>query len=388
MVLYSKLCALMPGGVSSPARAHKQVHTDPLIAKEGRADLLIDSEGKEYIDYCMSWGALIFGHAPEFIVEAVCEQVRHGSSFGLSNELEGSVAEKIIQHMPIEKVRFVSTGTEATMTAVRLARAFTGRNLLVKFIGHYHGHHDALLVCAGIPKEVQQYTLQLPFNDLLMLEKCFCDFKGKIAAVIVEPIAGNSGVVPGNFDFIGRLRELTSADGALLIFDEVITGFRIGLGGACAHFNVQPDLVTLAKIIGGGFPSAAVGGKKEIMDLLAPIGPVFQAGTFAGNPVAMCAGLQTLSHLDPESYLELKRKTDLFAGPIEAKKGRFSLVREGSMLTLFVENFPHLFAYLLERGIYFPPAQKEAFFLSLAHTDEHLLYTSKTICEYIDAFLS
>lgn len=418
--IYEEACKVIPGGVNSPVRSFRHMGITPIVAKEGRRDELVDADGNRYIDYCLSWGALIHGHAHPLIVEKATGQLRKGSSFGVTTEIEGKIAKKITEMMPsIEKVRFVSSGTEATMSAIRLARGFTGRDGIVKFSGCYHGHSDLLLVQAGsgvanlnvtssslgVPQDAVKHTLVLPFNDF---EKCKALFKllGKnIAAVIVEPIPANMGVVPPAVGFLQMLREETEKAGALLIFDEVISGFRVGLTGAQGLFGVTPDLTTLGKIIGGGFPAAAFGGRAEIMDHLAPLGQVYQAGTLSGAPVAMEAGLCALQLCEePPFYKRLEERTKTLLDPIQElieRKGlNVALQRVGSMFTLFfgakkVENFEEgkkidkaafndFVSHLLLKGIYFSPAQYEASFLSSAHTEDNILYTRDVILDYLE----
>lgn len=388
--IYENMCSYIPGGVNSPARAFLSVGVNPLVVSQGKGDTICDADGNHYIDYCCSWGALILGHADPQVVEDSISQIKEGSTFGITTELEGRIAKKIIELIPsVEKIRFVSTGTEATMSAIRLARGFTERDIIIKFTGNYHGHCDSLLTSAGIPRAVIENTISLPYNDCESVRACFTDpkFKNKIACIIVEPIAGNMGVVPASHDFLKCLRDVTFEEGALLIFDEVITGFRVGLQGAQGLYKIRPDLTCLGKIIGGGFPAAAYGGSREIMDYLTPLGPVFQAGTLSGNPVAMQAGLTTISQLElPGIYEELEAKSALLLDSLKV-----CVKRVGSMFTIFFENdkrFAHFFNYLLQRGIYIPQSQYEACFISLAHTKENLIYTRDVILEYIENELS
>lgn len=418
--IYQKLCEVIPGGANSPVRAFKEVGGNPLIVEKGIADCIYDVDGRKYIDYCGSWGALIHGHAHPKIVESACNQVRNGSTFGISTEIEEKLARKIIQHMPsIEKIRFVSSGTEATMSVLRLARGYTKKDLIVKFSGNYHGHADFLLVQAGsgvsvlpsssssgIPQDIVRQTISLPYNDIDACLKFFSlpEYRNKIAAVILEPIAGNMGVVPAKIEFLKVLREESKKIGALLIFDEVITGFRVSLGGAQLLNHIVPDLTCLGKIIGGGFPAAAFGGKKEIMDSLAPLGSVYQAGTLSGNPVAMHAGFTALELLEqPGFYEELERKTAIITEPvrrlIQEKQIDGCLQQVGSMFTLFfgsksidngedakkvdLKKYAQFFHFLLEEGIYIPPSQNEAWFVSHVHTDEHLLKTRDIVLEFL-----
>lgn len=420
--VYDQMCQIIPGGVNSPVRACLNVKQSPLVAASGKGDLITDADGNTYIDYCCSWGALIHGHAHPQIVEAAQKRMLLGSSFGITTEIEGKLARKVVDLIDsIEKIRFVSSGTEATMSAARLARGFTGRSFVVKFAGHYHGHADFFLVqagsgvagltptstSAGIPDEVIKHTICAPFNDL---EKCRAllrdpSLKNQIAAVILEPVAGNMGVVPATQEFIDMLREETRQIGALLIFDEVMTGFRVGLKGAQELYGITPDLTTFAKIIGGGFPVAAFGGRREIMDRLAPLGPVYQAGTLSGNPVAMEAGLQALTLLEkPGFYEDLERKTRLITDPVQKafKNSKIPgcVQQVGSMFTLFFgrpsvthfeetrlldnELFGKFFRFLFSKGIYIPPLHVEAWFVSSAHTEEHLAYTRDCILEFLE----
>lgn len=416
VAIYQKACQVIPKGVSSPARAFSGLDQTPVIAESGHEDILVDADGFEYIDYCGSWGALIHGHAHPKIVGSVIERASLGSSFGLTTEVEAKLAQKVVDHLPnVEKVRFVSSGTEATMSAIRLARGFTGRDLLIKFIGNYHGHSDGLLVQAGsglvhipsskgVPQDCIKHTLCLPYNDFEACEKAFKEYGSQIAAVIVEPIAANMGVILPKKGFLERLRELTEGSGALLIFDEVITGFRVGLGGAQALFGIDPDLTCLGKIVGGGFPAAAFGGKEEIMAFLAPGGPVYQAGTLSGNPVSMAAGLCAIELCEtPSFYQMLEAQTRLITEPLQElieKKGINACVHQvGSLFTIFfgrreVENleeakgcdlsqFKHFFQSCLQEGIYISPSQFEAHFVSAAHSTDHLLYTRDVMCSLL-----
>lgn len=414
--IYARSCAVIPGGVNSPVRSFKGLNMTPMIVESGSGALIRDVDGKEYIDYCMSWGSQILGHAHPAVIMAATSQMQRGSSFGIATEAEEKLAAKIVNLIPsIQKIRFVSSGTEATMTALRLARGYTKRTKIVKFVGHYHGHSDALLVQAGsgasslasslgVNQTVVEDTLCLPFNDFEALDALFRSHPSRldIAAVILEPITGNMGVVLPEPLFLEKLREETARNGTLLIFDEVITAFRVGLQGAQGMYGIDPDLTCLGKIVGGGFPAAALGGRAEIMDCLAPLGGVYQAGTLSGNPVAMVAGLATLSFLETaDFYQKLKKKTDLLTLPIKEsltdKNG--CLQQAGSMFSLFFglkkvssredlsrldsDRFALFFRYLFERGIYIPPHAHESWFISAAHTEEQLDYTRRTI----DSFL-
>lgn len=412
---YAASCTLIPGGVNSPVRAFPGLNMTPLIAVKGAGSRVWDLDGYSYIDFCGSWGALILGHAHPAVVEAAYNQLKLGSSFGMSTPFEEAIARCVIAQMPsIEKIRFVSSGTEATMTAARLARGYTHKNVIVKFNGNYHGHADGFLVNAGsgltnlnltssskgVPPDLVKNTASLPYNDV---ETCrqFLRTHTDVAAVILEPIAGNMGTVPATQAFIDMLREETTKAKALLIFDEVISGFRVGLHGAQALYGAAPDLTCLGKIIGGGFPAAAFGGKKEIMDCLAPLGEVYQAGTLSGNSVAMQAGLATLQEISkPGFYEELERKTNLLTQPIKDAITRYKLNacinQVGSMFTLFFGHtevttktkldesaYKALFVHLFEEGIYFPPSAYEAAFVSSAHTEEDLVKTRDAILQFL-----
>ncbi len=421
-LIFAKNCTVIPGGVNSPVRSFKSVGmSPPMIVESGLGDTIRDVDGKEYIDYCGSWGALILGHAHPHIVQAVQNQMTKGSSFGISTEIEGKMAQKIVDLIPsIEKIRFVSSGTEATMTAMRLARGFTEKPKIVKFTGHYHGHSDSLLIQAGsgvaslnplatskgVGPNIIADTLCLPFNDFQTVRAFFRTnpLASQVAAVILEPITGNMGTVLPEDGFLEMLREETSKIGALLIFDEIITGFRVGLQGVQGLYKITPDLTCLGKIIGGGFPVAAVGGKKEIMDHLAPLGQVYQAGTLSGNPVAMRAGLETLHMIDtPDFYATLQKKTNRLTLPIQElllKTNKNGCLQQcASMFSIFFglkkviskENLSHLdeakfvrlFKYLFERGVYIPPSAHEAWFISSAHTNTHIDYTLDCIRSFL-----
>jgi glutamate-1-semialdehyde 2,1-aminomutase len=381
---FEPFCDVIPGGVSSPLRAFPGLEMEPIIVKSASGDTLIDIHGRNYVDYCCSCGALILGHAHPAVVEAATEQIAKGSTYWFLTELELQLAQTIVSLLPsVEQVRFVCSGTEATMTAARLARGYTGRSLIVKFEGCYHGHADLFLEGVG--------TITLPYNDSEAVQELFATRGEEIAAIIVEPIVGNMGVVPGDTTFLQTLRKETERAGALLIFDEVYTGFRVGLHGAQGLYNIDPDLTTLGKIVGGGYPLAALAGKRQIMEHLAPIGPVYQAGTLSANPVAVAASLATLTQLQtPGFYQTLQAKMDLFAQPIEEEIARrdlpASLQRVGSMWSLFLgvrsvrsfddkpdhEAFARLFRHLVEQGHLLCPSQYEANFIGLAHADSHL----------------
>lgn len=359
---------VIPAGVNSPVRCFPEFEMTPLVAKEGRGDLVVDADGREFVDFCCSWGALILGHAHPAIVEAATRQVERGSSFGITTEIEQKLASLIVDLIPsVEKIRFVSSGTEATMTALRLARGYTGRPAFIKFDGCYHGHSDQLLSGKSAGVSADPNTITLPYDDIETARKVLRS-RLDIASVILEPIAGNMGLVEPSQEFIEMLRSETKRSGALLIFDEVITGFRVGLQGAQEYFGVEPDLVCYGKIIGGGFNAAAVGGPAEIMDYLAPLGPVYQAGTLSGNPVAMQAGYATLKELSkPGFYETLQEKVDRFLAPLPVK-------RVGSMFGFDLDRktFNQLFLYLFDRGIYISPSVMEINFISSAHSEKHL----------------
>ena len=417
-ILYRESCALMPGGVSSPVRAFAKLDMTPLIVQEGKGDTIKDVDGHTYIDFCQSWGAMILGHAPDPILEKAQEQLQKGTSFGIATPYEKELAAKITTHIPsIEKIRFVSSGTEAVMSTVRLARGYTGKPVIVKFNGHFHGHSDSLLIQAGsgvthlpqasskgVPEALVALTVSLPFNDI---ETCrnFIRSRDDIAAVLLEPIAGNMGVVPAKREFLEMLREETEKKGIVFIFDEVITGFRVGLNGAQGHYGIVPDLTCLGKIIGGGFPGSAFGGRREIMDHIAPLGHVYHGGTHSGSPLAMCCGLETLRIVERKGFYEsLNEKTENFLKPmrdiIAQKKLPMTIQSAGSMFTFFFgvekvesredlthldeERFKHFFKAMFAQGIYLSPLAYEAHFLSSAHTEENLAKAQSCICKYLN----
>ncbi|MGE5305706.1 MAG: glutamate-1-semialdehyde 2,1-aminomutase [Alphaproteobacteria bacterium] len=410
-LLYRRARAKIPGGVNSPVRAWKAVGGVPRFIARGSGAYIFDADGGKYIDFVGSWGPVILGHAHPTVLHALRTTAAKGTTFGASTEGEVNLAESVCRLIPtVKKLRLVSSGTEATMSAIRLARAFTGRSKIIKFDGCYHGHSDGLLVKAGsavatlglpdspgVPRGFARETLVARFNDPRSVEKLFARYGRDIAAVIVEPVCGNMGVIPPAREFLPWLRQSTRRYDALLIFDEVITGFRVALGGAQALYKVKPDLTCLGKILGGGLPLAAFGGRREIMDLLAPEGPVYQAGTLSGNPLAVAAGLQTLRLLATESkYLSLERSAarleEGFRGVLKRYNIKGTINRVGSMLTIFFgvesvmnaddarkcdrKRFKRFFHGMLQRGIYFPPAPFEAAFVSLAHTRADL---NKTI---------
>ncbi|RFU65895.1 glutamate-1-semialdehyde 2,1-aminomutase [Peribacillus glennii] len=408
---------LMPGGVNSPVRAFKSVDMDPIFMERGKGSKIYDIDGNEYIDYVLSWGPLILGHSNDRVVEALKKVAETGTSFGASTLVENELAQLVIERVPsIEMIRMVSSGTEATMSALRLARGYTGRNKILKFEGCYHGHGDSLLIKAGsgvatlglpdspgVPESVAKNTITVPYNDIESVKYAFEQFGDDIACIIVEPVAGNMGVVPPLPGFLKGLRELTSNNGSLLIFDEVMTGFRVGYNCAQGHFGVTPDLTCLGKVIGGGLPVGAFGGKREIMEQIAPSGTIYQAGTLSGNPLAMTAGLETLSQLTPEVYEEFKRKGDMLEqgiGQAAKKHGvPHTFNRAGSMIGMFFTNedvinyetakssdldfFGTYYREMAEHGVYLPPSQFEGLFLSTAHTDDDI---EKTIAAAEKAF--
>lgn len=406
--LHARATRIIPGGVNSPVRAFKSVGGEPPYIVRGQGSRIWDADGNEYIDYVGSWGPLILGHSHPAVVDAVEGANRAGTSFGACTPVEAELAEEVIQAVPsIEKIRFVSSGTEATMSAIRLARAFTKRKYIIKFEGCYHGHADALLVkagsgvatlgipgSAGVLEEQARFTLALPFNNEAAVEEAFAKLNDQIACVIVEPVVGNMGCVPPHEGYLQFLRAITAQHGAVLIFDEVMTGFRLSLGGAQQLYGIKPDLTTLGKIIGGGLPVGAYGGREDIMEMIAPLGPVYQAGTLSGNPLAMAAGLATLRELkrNPAIYTQLEQRTAaLVDGVLDVAKKRgvpLSANRVGSMFTWFFQPGPvfdwdtaaksdtRAFAEfhrgMLERGIYLPPSQFEAVFTSAAHSEEDI----------------
>ena len=394
---------IFPGGVNSPVRAFRGVGGEPIVAARGEGARIWDADGREYIDFVLSWGPLILGHASPIVLEAVERTMQNGTSFGMPTELEVQLAELIRERMPhVEMMRFVSSGTEATMSAVRLARAFTGRDAILKFEGCYHGHADSFLVRAGsgvatlglpdspgVPASLAALTLTAPFNDLDAATKVVRAEKKGIAAIIVEPVVGNSGFIPPDPGFLEGLRRLADDSGALLVFDEVMTGFRIAPGGARERFGVTADLTTLGKVIGGGLPVAAYGGRREIMERVAPSGPVYQAGTLSGNPLAMAAGLATLSTLTPALHAKIEKRTATLVEGLQKIAADLSVPLTagyaGSMWGFFFSSKPvrnfmaakssdadlfrRFFHASLERGVYLAPSAFEACFMSAAHGD-------------------
>jgi glutamate-1-semialdehyde 2,1-aminomutase len=394
---------LFPGGVNSPVRAFRSVGRQPVLLARGAGPLVWDVDGREYLDLIGSWGATILGHADPAVVEAVRRAALDGFALGATHPLEVELGEAVSAAIPsIERLRFTSSGTEAVMSAVRLARAATGRELILKFAGAYHGHSDGLLVeagsgvatlaipgSAGVPGIVAARTIVVPFNDPGAFTRAFAAHPRQIAAVIVEPVVANAGVIAPRAGFLEQLREVTTTDGALLLFDEVITGFRLGPGGAQARFGVRPDLTTLGKIIGGGMPIGAYGGRRDLMELVAPVGPVYQAGTLSGHPLAMAAGIATLRQLEPDRYAALERRVDRLVGALEAtaaSAGRaVAIARSGPLLTVFFRTgipadaaeafesdrdaYARFFGAMLDAGVLLPPSQFEAWFPGFAHDD-------------------
>jgi glutamate-1-semialdehyde 2,1-aminomutase len=397
---------LMPGGVNSPVRAFKSVNMDPIFMERGKGSKIYDIDGNEYIDYVLSWGPLILGHSNDHVVEAIKKVAENGTSFGSPTLIENKLAELVRERVPsIDIVRMVSSGTEATMSALRLARGYTGRNKIVKFEGCYHGHGDSLLIKAGsgvatlglpdspgVPEGIAKNTITVAYNDIEGIRYAFEQYGEDIAGVIVEPVAGNMGVVPPQPGFLEGLREITEENGSLLIFDEVMTGFRVGYNCAQGYFSVTPDLTCLGKVIGGGLPVGAFGGKAEIMEKIAPSGPIYQAGTLSGNPLAMTAGYETLRQLTPESYEEFIRKADLLEAGLRKAAEKYNIPhtinRAGSMIGIFFTNeevksfksaktsdlelFANYYREMANEGVFLPPSQFEGIFLSTAHTDDDI----------------
>lgn len=412
--LFQQAQQVMPGGVNSPVRAFRGVGGHPLFIARGEGAYLFDADGNRYVDYVMSWGPLILGHAHPAVVEAVQQQAAQGTSFGAPTALEIELSELVIDLMPaVKMVRFVNSGTEATMSALRLARAFTGRNKIVKFEGCYHGHADMLLVQAGsgvatlglpdspgVPPGATQDTLSAPFNDLDAVKALFAQFPDEIAAVIVEPVGGNMSVVPPVEGFLEGLRDLCTRHGALLIFDEVMTGFRVALGGAQAHYGITSDLTAFGKVIGGGLPVGAYGGRKDIMQHVAPVGPMYQAGTLSGNPLAMAAGIATLRTLaDPGVFERVVAVATTVRETIEQQAAQAGIpvatTQVGTMFGLFfndrtptnyaevktsdAKRYAALFHKLLDHGVYFAPSAFEAAFAALPHEGAALAHTVEAL---------
>ena len=418
--LYRRACELFPGGVNSPVRSFKAVELEPLFIANAKGAYIWDANQNKYIDFVNSWGALVHGHNSPEVINAIQKELTKGISYGAPHEKEIELAEIIISNFSsIEKIRFVNSGTEAVMTAIRLARAFTKRNKIIKFSGCYHGHSDAVLSTsgsgvltlgipgsAGVTKNTAYETITLPFNDITNFETTFSKIQTEIAAVIIEPVIGNCGVILPKEEFLKLIRHLTTKHNSLLIFDEVITGFRISSGGAQLKYNITPDLTTLGKIIGGGLPIGAVGGKKEIMDQLAPVGAVYQAGTLSGNPLAVACGIATLKLLlEEEAYQYLEKMASLLCNGIEKiniEKGiKLRINRVGSMFSIFftensvydyesakksnTKRFAEFFKNMLQEGIYLAPSQFEANFISMAHTESDIKKTLEAYRKSIEA---
>jgi len=410
--LFERAQSYLPGGVDSPVRAFGAVGGHPLFIERGQGARIYDVDGNEFIDYVGSWGPMILGHAHPVIVEALKQAIEQGTSFGAPTELEITLARMVCGALPsMQMVRFVNSGTEATMSALRLARAFTGRNKVIKFAGCYHGHHDSLLAQAGsglatfgipnspgVPPSYTQETIIAPYNDLVAVDRIFYKYAGEIAAVIVEPVAANMGVVPPKEGFLEGLRQLADKNESLLIFDEVITGFRVAYGGAQSLYGIMPDLTCLGKIIGGGLPVGAYGGRREIMEMVAPKGQVYQAGTLSGNPIAMTAGIETLKILSTsDTYVQLEERSSQLADGLSRAAAGASvpvfISRVGSLLTVFftanevvdyesarssnTDLYSRFFHGMLDEGIYLPPSQFEALFVSLAHSEKDIEQTAK-----------
>jgi len=414
--IFAEAERVLVGGVNSPVRAFRSVGGEPLIVERGSGQYLFDADGNRLLDFVGSWGAMLLGHAHPAVVAAISDQAQKGTSYGVTTELEVELAKRIQRAVPfLEKVRFVSSGTEATMSAVRLARGFTGRDLIIKFEGCYHGHADSFLSqagsglatlgiaeCPGVPQALAQLTLNVPYNDLAAVKKCLEEHAGAVAAIIVEPIAANMGVVLPEKDFLPGLREISRAHGALLIVDEVITGFRLRNGSCQPLYGIEADLTTFGKIIGGGLPVAAYGGRGEIMDRVAPLGPVYQAGTLSGNPLAMRAGIATLDQLNkPGLYDRIEKLAGLFAAGLREIVSRKRVAAQvnsiGSLATLFFSDAPvvnysdakksdtriytRYFRQMLDRGVFLAPSQFEASFVSAAHTETDIEFALKAAQE-------
>lgn len=409
--LYSRAQKHIPGGVNSPVRAFNGVGGSPVFFQKGEGAYVYDADGKRYVDYVGSWGPMILGHSHPDVIDAVRKQLDFGLSFGAPTEVEITMADKVCELVPsMDMVRMVNSGTEATMSAIRLSRGYTGRDKIVKFEGCYHGHSDSLLVKAGsgaltlgvpnspgVPADLAKHTITLQYNDINEVKACFEEIGDQIACVIVEPVAGNMNCIPPVEGFLETLREVCDQSGAVLIFDEVMTGFRVALGGAQEKFNIKPDLTTLGKVIGAGMPVGAFGGKREIMEHISPLGPVYQAGTLSGNPVAMVAGLAVLNKIsEPDFHKTLEAKTSALMAGIQSAADELGVpmvtVSVGGMFGLFftdqakvttfaevqkcdTDKFKAFFHYLLEEGVYLAPSAFEAGFTSQAHTDEDIAFT-------------
>lgn len=410
---YKEAIDLMPGGVNSPVRAFKSVGMSPLFTDRGKGSRIVDIDDNEYIDYVLSWGPLLLGHADDRVISRLKEVAEKGTSFGAPSLLENTLAKLAMERVPsVEMIRMVNSGTEATMSALRLARGYTGRDLILKFEGNYHGHGDSLLIKAGsgvatlglpdspgVPKGVASTTITVPYNDTESVRYAFEQYGDDIAAVIVEPVSGNMGVVPPVDGFLKDLREITEENDSLLIFDEVMTGFRVGYTCAQGHFDVMPDITCLGKVIGGGLPVGAYGGKREIMENIAPTGDIYQAGTLSGNPLAMAAGIETLRAVSETDYDKMNEKVDrLVAGYEEAAEKNgidLQINRAGSMVGFFftdqpvtnfetaqtsnLDMFANYYRGMIEEGIFLPPSQFEGLFMSTAHTDADIDRTIEAV---------
>ncbi|WP_027955248.1 glutamate-1-semialdehyde 2,1-aminomutase [Halobacillus kuroshimensis] len=410
---YQEAVELMPGGVNSPVRAFKSVGMDPIFMEKGEGSRLFDVDGNEYIDYVLSYGPLILGHADERVTDALTKVTAHGTSFGAPTEIENQLADLVRERVPsIEMLRMVNSGTEATMSALRVARGYTGRDKILKFEGNYHGHGDSLLIKAGsgvatlglpdspgVPASIAQNTITVPYNDLKSVQYVFEEYGDDLAAVIIEPVSGNMGVVPPKESFLQELRQLTEDNGTVLIFDEVMTGFRVGYHSAQGHYGVTPDMTCLGKVIGGGLPVGAYGGKREIMERVAPVGDIYQAGTLSGNPLAMTAGYQTISAMTEEAYASISERVDqLIEGYKKAAETYdipLTVNRAGSMVGFFFTNepvynfetanqsdldmFKRYYQGMIQEGVYLPPSQFEGMFLSVKHTEADIEQTIEAV---------
>ncbi|MCP3030482.1 glutamate-1-semialdehyde 2,1-aminomutase [Halobacillus sp. A1] len=410
---YKEAVDLMPGGVNSPVRAFNSVKMDPIFMEKGKGSKIADIDGNEYIDYVLSWGPLILGHADDRVVDSLKKTTELGTSFGAPTQVENDLAQLVIDRVPsIEMLRMVNSGTEATMSALRVARGYTGRDKILKFEGNYHGHGDSLLIKAGsgvatlglpdspgVPASIAENTITVPYNDMESVKYVFEEFGKDLAAVIIEPVSGNMGVVPPQEGFLEQLREITEDHGTLLIFDEVMTGFRVGYESAQGHFGVTPDMTCLGKVIGGGLPVGAYGGKRKIMERVAPVGDIYQAGTLSGNPLAMTAGYETLKAMNEEAYQKIGEKVDRLVEGFKAAAEKYSIPltvnRAGSMVGVFfnedpvvnfetanasnLDMFAKYYQGMIEEGIFLPPSQFEGLFLSTAHTEEDIEKTIKAV---------
>lgn len=410
---YKEAVNLMPGGVNSPVRAFNSVHMDPIFMERGKGSKIYDIDGNDYLDYVLSWGPLILGHADERVVESLKKTAELGTSFGTPTLIENELANLVIDRVPsIEMLRMVNSGTEATMSALRVARGYTGRNKILKFEGNYHGHGDSLLIKAGsgvatlglpdspgVPESIAENTITVPYNDIESVKYVFDEYGDDLAAVIIEPVSGNMGVVPPEEGFLQDLRKITEENETVLIFDEVMTGFRVGYNSAQGHFGVTPDMTCLGKVIGGGLPVGAYGGKREIMERVAPVGDIYQAGTLSGNPLAMTAGYETLKAMDQAAYQKISKKVDRLIEGYKAAAEKYNVPltvnRAGSMVGVFFTNepvvnfetanqsdlemFSRYYRGMIEQGVFLPPSQFEGIFLSSAHTDEDIEDTIQAV---------